>query len=109
MAGTRNFVLSISEELKEELDRRVRKAAYGSSTEIADWLCSEGVKTSRTAVARYEQALRKKDGVSDYAGSFNATVKASRPGGELAELYQELGELEYRKAELLDRIRDLVE
>ncbi|MBO2589361.1 hypothetical protein [Shewanella algae] len=104
----RNFALNLSIELKEELDSRIRQAAYGSSTEIAAWLCEKGVKASRSAVARYEQALRKKDGVNDVAGSFNAVVKSSSAGGELAELYRELGELEFRKEELLERIRDLV-
>lgn len=109
MSRARNFVLNLSNELKEQLDSMIRKEAYGNSTAIADWLQQRGVKTSRTAVARYEQALKRKDGVLDMAGSFNATVKASVAGGELASLYQELGELEYKKSLLLERIRDLME
>lgn len=110
MAGPRNFVLSLSGGLKETLDTKIRESAYGRSTEIADWLAKQGVTTSRSAVARYEQALRKFDGISDNGGSINAAVKSSvAGGGELASLYQELGELEYRRAELLEQIRNLVE
>lgn len=109
MAGAKNFVLSLSGILKEELDTKIRESAYGRSTEIAAWLEEQGISTSRSAVARYEQALRKFDGISDIGGSMNAAVKSSVPGGELAALYQELGELEFRRAELLERIRDLVE
>ncbi|MGR3968446.1 hypothetical protein [Shewanella sp. 1180_01] len=105
MSRARNFVLNLLLELKEQLDSMIRKEAYGNSTAIADWLH----EPSRTAVARYEQALKRKDGVPDMAGSFNATVKASVAGGELASLYQELGELEYKKSLLLERIRDLME
>ncbi|ELI1838993.1 DUF3486 family protein [Vibrio fluvialis] len=109
MAGQRNFVLSLSGGLKEALDTKIRESAYGRSTEITAWLAEQGVATSRSAVARYEKALRKFDGVSDIGGSMNALVKSSVPGGELAALYQELGELEYRRAELLEQIRDLME
>ncbi|WP_457802439.1 phage protein Gp27 family protein [Vibrio cholerae] len=109
MAGAKNFVLSLSGGLKEALDTKIRESAYGRSTEIAAWLEEQGVSTSRSAVARYEQALRKFDGINDIGGSMNAVVKSSVPGGELAMLFQELGELEYRRAELLDQIRDLME
>ncbi|EMV4498225.1 hypothetical protein AAC861_002820 [Vibrio cholerae] len=109
MAGAKNFVLSLSDELREQLDNRIRKYAYGRSSDIAEWLQEMNVKTSRTAVARYEKVLKEKDGVTDAAGSLGATVKSVVPGGELAALYQELGELEYRRAELLEQIRDLME
>lgn len=109
MARAKNFVLSLSGGLKESLDAKIREAAYGRSSEITAWLIEQGVATSRSAVARYEKALRKFDGISDVGGSINATVKSSVAGGELAMLYQELGELEFRRAELLEQIRDLME
>ncbi|MDF5594975.1 DUF3486 family protein [Vibrio parahaemolyticus] len=109
MVGAKNFVLSLTDEIREQLDNRIRKMAYGRSSDIAAWLNEIGVKTSRTAVARYEKALREKDGITDAAGSLGATVRSVVPGGELAMLFQELGEIEFRRAELLERIRDLVE
>ncbi len=108
MAGAKNFVLSLSGGLKEALDTKIRESAYGRSTEITAWLEEQGVTTSRSAVARYEKALRQFDGISDVGGSLNAVVKSSAPGGELAALYQELGELEYRRSEILEQIRDLM-
>lgn len=109
MTGSKNFVLSLPNEVREELDGRIRKHAYGRCTEISDWLKSIGIKTSRSAVARYEKVLKERDGVKEAAGSLGATVRSSVPGGELASLYQELGELEFRRAELLEQIRDLME
>ncbi|EGR0523015.1 DUF3486 family protein [Vibrio cholerae] len=109
MVGAKNFVLSLPDEIREQLDNRIRKMAYGRSSDIAAWLQEMGIKTSRTAVARYEKVLKEKDGITDAAGSLGATVKSVVPGGELAMLFQELGELEYRRAELLDQIRDLME
>ncbi|MEZ8930209.1 MULTISPECIES: hypothetical protein [Vibrio] len=110
MAGVRNFVMQLTSEQKKELDEKIRESGYGKCTQVADWVNTQlGVKTSRTAVARYEQALRKKDGVFDTGGSINAMAKLSSVGGELASLYQELGELEYRRAELLEQIRDLMD
>lgn len=109
MAGAKNFVLSLSSEQREQLDNRIRQYAYGRSSDIAEWLQEMGVKTSRTAVARYEKVLKEKDGIMDAAGSLSATVKSVVPGGELAALFQELGEIEYRRAELLGQIRDLME
>ncbi|EGQ9843159.1 DUF3486 family protein [Vibrio cholerae] len=109
MVGAKNFVLSLPDEIREQLDNRIRKMAYGRSSDISAWLQEMGIKTSRTAVARYEKVLKEKDGITDAAGSLGATVKSVVPGGELAMLFQELGELEYRRAELLDQIRDLME
>ncbi|MCO7023382.1 DUF3486 family protein [Vibrio paracholerae] len=109
MVGAKNFVLSLPDEIREQLDNRIRKMAYGRSSDISAWLQEMGIKTSRTAVARYEKVLKEKDGITDAAGSLGATVKSVVPGGELAMLFQELGELEFRRAELLDQIRDLME
>ncbi|MBY8232326.1 hypothetical protein KW535_13385 [Vibrio fluvialis] len=110
MAGPRNFVALMTSAQKNKFEEKIRNAAYGQCSEIAAWVNEElGIKTSRTAVARYEQALRKSDGVFETGGSIGAMAKLSTVGGELAALYQELGELEYRRAELLEQIRDLME
>ncbi len=101
MSNPRNFVAQMSAEQKKLFDERIRQNAYGQAIALSEWVNQEmGIKTSKTAVARYEQALRKRDGIFDAGGSINTMAKVSMAGGEFAELYQELGELEFRKAEL---------
>lgn len=109
MSNPKNFVAQMSAEQKKLFDEKVRESAYGQSQMVSEWVYDElGIKTSKTAVARYEQELRKNDGIFDAGGSINTMAKVSVAGGELASLYQELGELEFRRAELLEKIRDLM-
>ena len=110
MSPRKNFITLMSTEQRQEFDSRIRLAGYGQSEEIAKWVTEDlGITTSRTAVARYEKILRESDGVHGQGGSMNAVAHFSGSGGKLAKLYQELGELEVRKLNILEQIREMTE
>jgi len=108
MTIRRNFILLMTEKQREEFDSRIRECGYGQSEKIAKWVNDDfGIKTSRTAVARYEKVLRETDGIYSKAGSLDAVAQLSSSGGKLGKLYQELGELEVRKMDILEQIRTI--
>lgn len=107
MIKPRNFAQQLSPEMLKAFDDEVRRHGYGQSQYLADWLMERGVKTSKSAVCRYEVALREQDGISAQGGSVKAIV-ATQCGAmdTLPGLYRRLGELEFERAEILGMIRD---
>lgn len=112
MAGRKSFITNLTEEHILELHSRIRDARYGEHDNMVDWLKSLGYAASRSAMARYSGKLKKRDGYEGTAGSFtlhSAINDAPDYDLNLANLYKELGEIEYRKVKILERIREIVE
>lgn len=112
MAGRKSFITNLTEEHVLELHSRVRNARYGEHDGMVDWLKSLGYTVSRSAMARYSSELKKRDGYEGTAGSFTLhTAINDAPDHDLnlANLYKELGEVEYRKVKILERIREITE
>ncbi|MDM5132954.1 hypothetical protein OB962_18445 [Aeromonas piscicola] len=107
MIKPRNFAQQLSPEMLQAFDDEVRKHGYGQSQLLADWLMERGVKSSKSAVCRYEVALRERDGINAKGGSVRAIVAAQGTSlDSLHGLYRRLGELEFEREEILGMIRD---
>lgn len=107
MIKPRNFAQQLSPEMLKAFDDEVRRQGYGQSQYLAEWLMERGVKTSKSAVCRYEVALREQDGINAQGGSVKAIV-ATQGGSldSLSGLYRRLGELEFERNEIIGMIRD---
>ena len=107
MFGTRSFVQQMEPEMLAEFESEIRRWGYGQSERLVSWLAERGVKSSRSAVCRYEVTLRTRDGVNAMGGSHKAfaSVHTSSPQ-TLLGLYQSLGEIEFEREQLLERIRE---
>lgn len=110
MIKPRNFAQQLSPVMLQAFDNEVRRHGYGQSQYLANWLMEIGVKTSKSAVCRYEMALREQDGISAQGGSVKAIVATQGAAIDtLPGLYRRLGELEFERSEILGMIRDKLE
>ncbi|WP_392434905.1 hypothetical protein ACF3VQ_09245 [Yersinia sp. HM-2024] len=112
MAGRKSFITNLTDEHIFALHTRIRNARYGEHDDMVDWLKSLGYAVSRSAMARYSGELKRRDGYEGTAGSFtlhSAINDAPDYDMNLANLYKELGEIEYRKVGVLERIREIVD
>ena len=111
MPGKQSFISQLSPDIATELHQRIREANYGQHDSHANWLKSLGFQSSRSAMHRYANRLKKNDGYQGMAGSFalDSVLNDSISQDErLVSLYQSLGELEYKRTQLLEQIRDIV-
>ena len=107
MFRTRSFVQQLGLEELAEFESEIRRWGYGQSERLVDWLAGKGIKTSRSAVSRYEVALRERDGINAMGGSIKAVIGVGNaPLDRLAGLYRRLGEIEFEREQLLERIRE---
>ena len=109
MFGARSFVQKLGPEVLAEFEGEIRRWGYGQSERLVSWLAEKGVKTSRSAGSRYEVALRERDGVNAMGGSIKAVIGVGNaPVDSLAGLYRRLGEIEYERAVIIDKIADML-
>ncbi|MEQ1968997.1 phage protein Gp27 family protein [Xenorhabdus nematophila] len=112
MSGRKSFTSQLPSEVIAELHQRIRVARYGEHESLVRWLESLGYSASRSGMHRYATQLKRKDGYQGVAGSFvleAALNDASTRDHNLVALYQAVGELEYRRALLIERIREITE
>ena len=106
----RSFVQLLTPDLLMEFEDIIRRWGYGQSDMLVSWLAENGVKSSRSAVCRYEIALRERDGTTAQGGSIRAVVTAQGASLDtLTGLYRRLGQLEYERAKLLEMIGNMLE
>lgn len=107
--GRISFLSEVPEEVIYDLNQRIIEANYGDAQKLADWFKSQGYKTSKTAMHRYIKELKAINGHSGTSGSFKLYASLTASESNLDMLYKELGRLEYRKQEILNRIREITE
>ena len=107
MVRAKCFVQMMSVDMLLEFEEEIRRLGYGQSAVVAEWLAARGVKSSKSAVARYELALRERDGISAPGGSLRAVVTAQGSSLDtLNGIYRRLGELDYEREMLIGMVRD---
>lgn len=106
MAGA-TFLARLSRTQAMELNDEVRSRRYGQHQALIAWMSERGFNVSKSAMARYAQALKRSDGVIGKAGShLVAAAMPIRATDTLEGLFQRLGELEYERSIVLERIRE---
>ena len=107
---TTSFVKKLPPEMVVELNARIRKHYYGDHGALAEWVKGLGYSCSKSSMHRYSKALKENDGVKgtpNSHGVFANVGHSSEPKHRLNLMYQELGEIEVKRHELLCKIRDL--
>ncbi|WP_049357475.1 phage protein Gp27 family protein [Haemophilus parainfluenzae] len=105
-------ILHLPNDVKIELHKRLRKSNYSGFVELETWLRSLGYKTSKSGIHRYAKKLKDLDGFVGKSGSFELATQidvanASEPNQSLTQLYQQLGQIEYQKFQILQKIAEL--
>ena len=100
-----DFSTKLPDEIREELNQRIRKSNYTSPGEHAEWLQSLGYQASRSGLSRYGRTLMKIDGQPSIAREISAR-RASEYGHLTPHerILVQLGELKVREAELLKEL-----
>lgn len=106
--GRKSLVSSLSKEVVLEFNQVIRENDYGNQECIVEWLKERGYGGSKSAVNRYIAQLKARDGFDGKAGSFKLVTGLTAKDSNIELLYKELGELEFRKQEIINRIRDLM-
>ena len=96
----RSSIDALPVEVRVALRRKVREMAYGPIDTIHKWIHGEGYELSRSAVGRYIKRMREEDDamVFDAEGLVLGRVKE-------ASIWEELGALKSREAELLAQLK----
>lgn len=107
MIKPRSFLQRMPTAMLMDLEDEIRRLGYGQSESLVEWLKERGVNTSKSAVARYELALKSSDGVSGSAGSMRAIANGNGASlDSITGLYRRLGELDYEREMIIGMIRD---
>ena len=107
MIKPRSFLQRMPTAMLMDLEDEIRRLGYGQSESLVEWLKERGVNTSKSAVARYELALKASDGVSGSAGSMRAIANGNGASlDSITGLYRRLGELDYEREMIIGMIRD---
>ena len=104
------FVQQLPPEIVVDLHASIRGNFYGNHEQLSDWIKGLGYSCSKSSMHRYSKALKEKNGIKGAAKShaiFANIGQSSEPTNRLALMYQELGELEVKRHELLCDIREL--
>jgi hypothetical protein len=103
------FLSRISEETREELNRKLRSTFYSGFLEVAEWLKGLGFNASKSSVHRYAVALRESDGMN-YASGLTIAAKARTSISGLCreeQIFMEIGRLRVMENELLVELSKL--
>lgn len=106
----KSVLLELPDELLKEFHSLIREYKYANFRKLLEWLEAKGYKSSKTAVHRYVATFKRYDGLNCNAGGFAMNISLNEEnGGDLKTLFRQLGELEYRKQEILTKIREITE
>ena len=93
------------EHIRNELNERLRANAYSGMIELSEWLQSQGVQASKSAVHRYSSDLKAKDRASDIL--VKAVKGSESESNETLDLMMELATLRMREHKILTRLEEL--
>ncbi|WP_216891579.1 phage protein Gp27 family protein [Pseudomonas putida] len=101
----RGIVESLSEQLKLEVDQKLRATGYGDLVALAGWLSeTHGVKVSKSALGRYSQDLKAKDRASVLLAR---DMRDSLTDRQAIDLLVELGTLRIREHRILKKLEQI--
>ncbi|WP_095157151.1 phage protein Gp27 family protein [Pseudomonas sp. Irchel 3E13] len=101
----RGIVESLSDQIKLEVDQKLRATAYGELISLANWLsAAHGVKISKSALGRYSQDLKAKDRASVLVAR---DMRDSLTDRQAIDLLVELGTLRIREHRILKRLEQI--
>lgn len=106
----KSVLLELPDDLLKEFHTLIREYKYADFKKLLEWLESKGYKSSKSAVHRYVATFKRYDGLNCNAGGFAMNISLNEEnGGDLKTLFRQLGELEYRKQQILERVREITE
>lgn len=92
------------------LQERIRANHYANIQQTQEWLQEQGYTITKAALHRYIQKLKKIDGFTGRANSIELLAQITKKffdSSSLSSLYQKLGELEYEKTQILQKISEI--
>lgn len=110
--GRRSKVLQLPNQVRAELDERIRRAGYGDYTAISQWLADLGHDVSKSALHRYGAARQELDASRGSDDAQLSTLMKSPPDYELPrrdELLLQLGRLRLAESRILEQLEMLDE
>lgn len=101
----RGIVESLSDQLKLEVDQKLRATGYGELVSLAGWLSDiHGVRISKSALGRYSQDLKAKDRASALLAR---DMRDSLTDRQAIDLLVELGTLRVREHRILKKLEQI--
>ena len=97
-----SIIETLPDDLKAELDRKIRDAKYSDIDATTEWLNARGIDISRSTVARYNKLLKNKDRQSISAAVVKDLNYHSYKSMNAEQLVAELGALRYREVKVLN-------
>ncbi|KYK77656.1 Protein of uncharacterised function (DUF3486) [Aggregatibacter actinomycetemcomitans] len=105
--GRKSLISSLPRDVLLELNDVIRTNEYGNQDEVLKWLTERSLKGSKSALNRYINQLKARDGFDGKAGSFRLMTGLTAKDNNIDLLYKELGEIEFRRQEIIEIIRNL--
>lgn len=95
----------LPEEVKAELNSRLRANGYSDLVAMTEWLTKEhGCKTSKTALGRYSYDLKTKDNASSMIAQ---EMHGDISNRQAIDLLVELGALRIKEHRIIKRLEDI--
>jgi hypothetical protein len=106
--AARTFISKLPDQVKAEINARLRAAQYSGQVEISRWLTAQGYNASKSSVNRYAQALKDADGMDGLSGHAIAAAVPIQSGLTVEQnLLLQLGELKLRESQLIEQLLEL--
>jgi len=105
--GRRSECLKLPPNVREQLDIKIRLAAYSDYVNLSLWLSEQGYKVSKSAVHRHGLALQQSDAASGLPTAKLSIQAPSITNRTKNDLLQELGELRIREIEITHLLREI--
>lgn len=100
-----SIINSLKEELREEIDKRLRESGYGNLIGLCQWLSeTHGIKISKTSMGVYSKDRKIKDRT---ANLIDKEAGGSLAGKQTVDLLVELGTLRVREHRIMKRLEQI--
>lgn len=112
--GQVNKVMALPADVRQELDAKLRAAAYGNLVEISEWITGKAYPISKSGLHRYAAGLKATDAARGDAEAqlltaiTNQHQQADNIRGRKATLLMRLGLLEVERAKLLTELAPML-
>ncbi|NMZ13980.1 DUF3486 family protein [Pseudomonas proteolytica] len=100
-----SIISLLSEELRRDIDERLRNSGYGDLVAICQWLSeTHGVKISKTSMGVYSKDRKTKDRAADL---MTVDVRGGLADRQAIDLLAELGALRIREHRIINRLEEI--
>jgi hypothetical protein len=101
----RGLIEQLPEQVREEVNRRLRANGYSDLVALAEWLTEEhGCKVSKSALGRYSFDLKAKDHAT---AMIARDMRDDLTNRETIDLLVELGTLRIKEQRILKRLEEI--